>query len=252
MIKQMDLNNVALDDIRVLVHSIRAGGKTHLAGDFLKYESQFGPVAYVNTAGEGLMTIKGIGLGNVAYVVEDLKDFKELMKQFAAKPLHAMAVDSLQVLERMVVLSVVGTAERSPMSNKDKNEWVDIGREFNNALASMWRATRLLLCTAPSAINSDPVTNTPKIISPDLSGQRALGCAGYFEYVGYIKMLVTGPGKIKRVIQFAPDGVTLVRQQIPNAITKDVEIPEGGGGWLAIKSAIQRGMETGGTNGNSK
>ena len=249
MIQQIDLDNVALDDIRVLVHSIRAGGKTHLVGDFLKYESQFGPVAYVNTDGEGLMTIKGIGLGNIAYKVTELKDFKELMKQFSAKPLHAMAVDGLQVLERMVNLHVLGTTERSPISTKEKNEWVDIGREYNNALASMWRSTRLLMCTAPSAINSDPVTNTPKIISPDLSGQRALGCAGYFEYVGYIKMLVTGPGKVKRVIQFAPDGVTLVRQQMPNAITVDIPIPEGGGGWLAIKTAIQKGMETGGQSG---
>jgi len=244
MIKQMDLDNVALEDIRVLVHSIRAGGKTHLAGDFLKEESKHGPVAYVNTSGEGLMTIKGIGLGSVAYVVEDLKDFKQLMKDFAAKPLHAMAVDGLQVLERMVNLSVLGTTERSPTSTKEKNEWVDIGREFNNALASMWRATRLLMCTAPSALNMDPITNNPKVISPDLSGQRALGCAGYFEYVGYIKMLVTGPGKVKRVIQFAPDGITLVRQQMPNAIEKDIELPVGGGGWLAIKTAIQKGMET--------
>jgi hypothetical protein len=232
-----------LSDIRVLVHSIRAGGKTHLLGDFLKHESQFGEIAYVNTDGEGLMTIKGIGLGNIAYKVEDLKDFKELMKQFAAKPLHALAVDSLQVLERMVVVSVTGTVDRSPISTKEKNEWVDIGREFNNALASMWRATRLLMCTAPSALNLDPITNNPRVISPDLSGQRALGCTGYFEYVGYIKMLVTGPGKVKRVIQFAPDGVTLVRQQMPNAITTDIPIPEGGGGWLAIKTAIEKGME---------
>lgn len=241
-VKQLDLDNIALDDIRVLVHSIRAGGKTHLVGDFLKYESQFGPVAYVNTDGEGLMTIKGIGLGNIGYRVDTLKDFKELMAEFAKKPLHAMGVDSLQVLERQVFLHVLGTTERSPISTKDKNEWVDIGREFNNALASMWRATRLLLCTAPSALNMDPITNNPKVISPDLSGQRALGCAGYFEYVGYIKMLVTGPGKVKRMIQFAPDGVTLVRQQIPNAIKDDILLPEGSGGWLAIKSNIEKGM----------
>jgi len=243
MIKQIDLDNVALDDIRVLIHSIRAGGKTHLLGDFLKYESAHGSVAYVNTDGEGLMTIKGIGLGNIAYRVETLKDFKELMAQFAAKPLHAMGVDSLQVLERMVILAVTGTADRSPISTKDKNEWVDIGREFNNALGSMWKATRLLMCTAPSALNLDPITNNPRVISPDLSGQRALGCAGYFEYVGYIKMLVMAPGKVKRVVQFAPDGVTLVRQQMPNSIKEDIALPEGAGGWLAIKTAIQKGME---------
>lgn len=243
MIKPIDLDNIALDDIRVLIHSIRAGGKTHLLGDMLKYERDFGDVAYVNTDGEGLMTIRGIGLGKIAYSIETLKDFKELMAQFAKKPLHAMGVDSLQVLERMVMLAVTGTADRSPISTKDKNEWVDIGREFNNALASMWRATRLLVCTAPSALNLDPITNNPRVISPDLSGQRALGCAGYFEYVGYIKMMVTGPGKVKRSIQFAPDGVTLVRQQIPNAIQHDIPLPDGPGGWLAIKTAIQKGME---------
>lgn len=247
-IKQINLDNLALDDIRVLIHSIRAGGKTHLIGDMLKYESQFGPVAYVNTDGEGLMTIAGIGLGDKAYKIENLKDFKELMKQFADKPLHAMGFDGLQIFERMVIHAVVGTTERSPISgdkNNPKNEWVDIDREWTNGLISMWKATRLLLCSAPTAINADPITNNPKVISPDLSGKRALGCAGCFEYVGYIKMIVSGPGIVKRTVQFAPDGVTLVRQQMPNAIKEDITLPNGAGGWLAIKTAIQKGMETG-------
>src|SRR5690349_20058472 len=243
-VKQMDLDNIALEDIRVLVHGIRASGKTHLCGDMLKYESQFGPVAYVSTAGEGVMTIKGIGLGNIGYIVESLTDFKTLMKQFSDKPLHALAVDSRQVLERFVILSITGSPDRSPKSTKETNEWVEIAREYNNALASMWKATRLLMCTAPSALNMDPITNNPRVISPDLTGQRALGCAGYFEYVGYIKVMVTSPGKVKRSIQFAPDGVALVRQQMPNAITNDIPLPDGPGGWLAIKTAIQKGMET--------
>lgn len=247
-IQKLDLDQLKLDELRVLIHSIRAGGKTHLVGDFLKYESQFGPVAYVNTDGEGLMTIKGIGLGSVGYRVETLKDFKELMLEFSKNKLHALGIDSLQVLERMVRFAVLGTVDRSPISTKDKNEWVDIGREFDNALASMWKATKLLMCTCPSAINQDPITNNPRLISPDLSGQRALGCAGYFEYVGYIKVLHMGQGKVKRAMQFAPDGVTLVRQQIPNSITEDIQLPEGPGGWKAIKDRIMKGMETNGTN----
>lgn len=245
MIQPIDLDTLTLDDIRVLVHSVRAGGKTHLVGDFLKEESKHGKVAYVNTDGEGLMTIAGIGLGKICYKVTTLKEFKELMAEFAKAPLHAMGLDGLQLLERMVMLHVMGTLDRSPLSTKDKNEWVDIGREFNNALSSTWKATRLLMCTAPSAINADPVTNAPRVISPDLSGQRALGCAGAFEYVGYIKMMATGGGNVKRTIQFAPDGVTLVRQQIPNAIKADIPLPDGGGGWLAIKAAIQGGMPNG-------
>ena len=242
MIKKIDLDKTAIDNLRVLVHSIRAGGKTHLCGDMLKYESQFGPVAYVNRDGEGLTTIKGIGLGEVGYQVETLKDFKELMKQFIDKPIHAMVVDSLQVLERMVKLGVLGTNERSPISTKEKNEWVDIGREFENALLSMSKATKLLLCTCPSAINADLVTNNPRLISPDLSGQRALGVAGYFEYVGYIKVMQVGKGKSKRCIQFAPDGVTCVRQQVPNEIIEDIPIPDGPGGWAAIRAAIEKGF----------
>ena len=247
-IQKLDLDQLKLEELRVLIHSIRAGGKTHLVGDFLKYESQFGPVAYVNTDGEGLMTIKGIGLGSVGYRVETLKDFKELMLEFSKNKLHALGIDSLQVLERMVRFAVLGTVDRSPISTKDKNEWVDIGREFDNALASTWKATKLLMCTCPSAINQDPITNNPRLISPDLSGQRALGCAGYFEYVGYIKILHMGQGKVKRAMQFAPDGVTLVRQQIPNSITEDIQLPEGPGGWKAIKDRITKGMETNGTS----
>lgn len=244
-IQKLDLDNLSFEDIRILVHSIRAGGKTFLAGDFLKEESQFGPVAYVNTDGEGLMTIKGMGLGKVGYKVETLKDFKDVIAEFSKNRLHALAVDSLQILERIVKIGVMGTADRSPVSTKDKNEWVDIGREFENAILSLSKAAKLVFCTCPSAINADQITGNPRIISPDLSGQRALGVGGYFEYVGYIKILPTGKGKVKRSVQFAPDGVTLVRQQVPNAICEDIQLPEGLGGWKLIKDTITKAMEGG-------
>lgn len=242
-IQKLDLDNLAFEDIRILLHSIRAAGKTYLAGDFLKHESQYGPVAYVNTDGEGLMTIKGMGLGKVGYKVETLKDFKDVIAEFSKNRLHALAVDSLQILERIVKIGVTGTADRSPVSTKDKNEWVDIGREFENAVLSLNKAAKLVLCTCPSAINADQITGNPRMISPDLSGQRALGVAGYFEYVGYIKVMPTGKGKVKRSVQFAPDGMTLVRQQTPNAICEDIPLPDGLGGWAAIKDAITKTME---------
>ncbi len=241
--QKLDLDHLTLDDTRILVHSIRAGGKTHLAGDFLKHESQYGPVAYINTDGEGIMTIKGMGLGKVGYKVETLKDFKELISEFHKNRLHALALDSLQILERIVKIGVMGTADRSPVSTKDKNEWVDIGREFENAVLSLNKAAKLVFCTCPSAINADQITGNPRIISPDLSGQRALGVAGYFEYVGYIKITPTGKGKVKRAIQFAPDGVTLVRQQAQTAICEDLVLPDGPGGWLTIKNTIMKAME---------
>lgn len=244
-IEKLDLDDLAFTGIRMLLHSIRAGGKTFLAGDFLKYESEFGPVAYVNTDGEGIMTIKGMGLGKVGYKVQTLKDWKDLMAEFAKKPLHAIAVDSLQVLERIIKVGVMGTDQRSPVSSKDKNEWVDIGREFENAILALPKAASLVLATCPSAINMDQVTGNPRVVSPDLSGQRALGVAGYFEYVGYIKVVAVGGGTIKRSVQFAPDGVTLVRQQVPNALKEDIKLPEGLGGWKAIKDTIIKAMEGG-------
>ena len=242
-IQKLDLDNLTFEDIRMLIHSTRAGGKTFLAGDFLRHEMQYGPVAYVNTDGEGLMTIKGMGLGNVGYKVETLKDFKAVIAEFTKNRLHALAVDSLQILERMVKIDVMGTADRSPVSTKDKNEWVDIGREYENAILSLGKAAKLVLCTCPSAINADQITGNPRIISPDLSGQRALGVGGYFEYVGYIKILPIGKGKVKRSVQFAPDGVTLVRQQVPNSINEDIALPEGPGGWQLIKDTIIKAME---------
>lgn len=245
MLKRINLDTIEDSRLRMLVHSVRAGGKTHLVGDMLNYEKQFGPVAYVNTDGEGLMTIKGIGLGDVGYQVETFKDFKELMAEFIKKPLHALGVDSLQVLERMAKLHVLGTCDRSPTSTKEKNEWVDIGREFENALVSIGKAAKIVMCTCPSALNMDPITQTMKLVSPDLSGQRAMGCAGYFEYVGYIKTMQTGKGVSKRSMQLASDGVTLVRQQTPNEITEDIPLPQGAGGWLAIKTRIEKGFTNG-------
>lgn len=240
-IAPMNLDTATLDGIRVLVHSIRAGGKTHLAGDFLKEESKEGPVAYINTDGEGFMTIQGIGLGNVMYKVSNLKEYNEVIAGFVAKPLQAIAVDSAQILEQFCVWDITGSDKRSPQSTKEKNEWVDINREFYNALRNTRKAAKMFFMTAPSAINADPITGAAKMISPDLIGQRALGIAGSFEYVGYIKLLAMGGGNVKRSIQFAPDGVTLVRQQLSNPITKDIDLPAVGG-WSAIKTAIMNGL----------
>ena len=240
-IQPMNLDTATLDGIRVLVHSIRAGGKTHLAGDFLKEESKVGPVAYINTAGEGFMTIQSIGLGNVMYRVTSLKEYNEVIASFVAKPLHAIAVDSAQILEQFCMWDVMGTDKRSPMSTKEKNEWVDINREFYNALRQTCKAAKMFFMTAPSAINADPITGAAKMISPDLIGQRALGIAGSFEFVGYIKLLAKGGGNVERSIQFAPDGVTLVRQQSPKPITADIKLPQVGG-WAAVKSAIINGL----------
>jgi len=53
----------------------------------------------------------------------------------------------------------------------------------------------------------------------------------------------TGKGKVKRSVQFAPDGVTLVRQQTPNAICEDIALPDGLGGWQVIKDTIMKTME---------
>mgnify|MGYP001605837114 CR=1 FL=1 len=243
--KRVNLDNTTLEHFRILVHSVRAGGKTHLAGDFLNYEKQFGDVAFLSIEGEGLMTIKGIGLGNVGYVIETLKDLKELTAEFAKKPLQAIALDSLQVLERIIKLHVVGTLDKSPSSTKETNQWVDLQREFENILLGLGRSAKFIMCTCPSAINADNITNNPRLISPDLTGQRALGCAGYFEYVGYIKTMQTGKGVSKRSIQFASDGVTLVRQQTPNEIIEDIQLPQGAGGWLVIKQRIEKGLING-------
>lgn len=236
----IDLDTITLDGIRVLVHSIRAGGKTHLLGDFLTTEAKEGPVAYINTDGEGYMTLQGSGLGKAMYRVSNLKEYNEVVKEFAAKPLQAIAVDSAQILEQFCFHHVVGTDARSPKGGTSQgsvNEWAEISREFYNALRYTRKAAKMLMVSCPSSINADPVTGAQKIISPDLSGQRALGIAGIFEFVGYIKMMVTSPGNVKRLIQFAPDGSVLVRQQKREAIKADIELPKVGG-WQAIKNAI--------------
>lgn len=239
-IQPMNLDTATLDEVRVLFHSVYGGGKTHLAGDLLKTESKIGPVAYISTEGEGYMTIQGIGLGSVMYKVSNLAEYNELVTSFVAKPLQALVIDSAKVYEQFCVWAIAGD-KRSPQSTKEKNEWVDINREFFNGLRQARKAAKVLCMTCPSAINADPITGAARMISPDLIGQRALGIAGSFEYVGYIKLLATGGGNVKRSIQFAPDGVTLVRQQLSNPITKDIDLPAVGG-WAAIKSAIMNGL----------
>src|SRR3990167_2192174 len=72
---KFNLNLATLDHFTVLLQGVYIVGKTHLLGDMLRYESQFGPVRFCNSEGEdGWMTISGMNLGEIGETVQNYKD----------------------------------------------------------------------------------------------------------------------------------------------------------------------------------
>ena len=235
--KKFNLDSQALDGFTMMVHGGRAAGKTHLMGDFLAHEKAKGHIRFINVLGEdGTLTISGMGLGAIAETVESYEDFLAACKEYQDSGVHAVALDSLSVLGRWVCKKVLGGADRAPRISKEGNEWGDFHREMDIAMLRLRQAARYVLCACPSDKSADQLTGIT-YISPDLPGRQAVGSAGWFDFVGFLKADVVGPKKIERKLVIAPNSTIVVRQRLPKQIVEDIVLPDGPGGWAKIKQA---------------
>jgi hypothetical protein len=240
--KKFNLDKSELDGYSILVHGGRASGKTHLTGDFLRTESAFGPVRFINVAGEdGQLTLRGMGLGEVGETIESYADFADAMKEYQEKlKLQALGIDSIHALSRWIMRKVTGS-DRLPEIRKESNEWGELHHTSYNTFMSVRRAAKLVMCTCPSDKSVEQLSGKT-FITPDLPGRQAAGSAGWFDFVGYIEATPT-PSGINRTFNMTPNALTIVRQRLPKQITEPVKLPIGQGGWQAIKDAIEKGWK---------
>jgi hypothetical protein len=235
---KFNLDLLMVDSFTMLVHGIRAAGKTHLIGDMLSVEQQTGKTCFINMAGEdGAASAKSFKLGDIGETHESYADFQAFCKEYAGKKLQAVGLDSLSVLGRWVMRATVGS-DRLPRVTKESNEWGEFHREMDNAMALLRNTARYVLAVCPSDRSVDAVTQRT-YISPDLSGRQAVGSAGWFDFVGYIQADVESASKVSRKFVIAPNSTIVVRQRLSRAITSDLKLPDGAGSWSLIKNTIQ-------------
>ena len=221
-----------------LVHGINASGKTHLLGDFLHTEQEGGKKCkFVNVKGEdGMLTLMGMGLGNIGETVESYDDYDQVLDQCIREQYHALAVDSLEPLNRWVRAKLFAGSDRMP---NGAAEWQELHRLMANLMTKQRRAAKYVVCACTSDKSTDVVTGKVTI-TPDLPGREARGAAGWFDFVGYLDVAIVGPGRVQRVLVMVPNNAITVRQRLPVPITDDIKLPNGQGGWLAIRTAIQQ------------
>lgn len=241
MRKRFNLDTAELDGYTILVHGGRASGKTYLTGDFLKTESAFGPVRFLNIVGEdGNLTLRGMGLGDIGEHIDSLDDFTAALKEFQEKKVHALGVDSIHALSRWIMKKVVGS-DRLPEIRKESNEWGDLHHTSYNTMMALRRAAKLIMCTCPSDKSVEQLSGKT-YITPDLPGRQAAGSAGWFDFVGYIEA-INKPEGIERTFNMTPNNTIIVRQRLPRQVTEAIKLPQGPGGWAVIKQAIEKGWK---------
>lgn len=240
MRKKFNLDQSELDGYMTLIHGGRAAGKTYLAGDFLREESLYGPVRFINVAGEdGQLTLRGMGLGDIGETVESYDDFLAAIKEYKEQNVHAIAVDTIHALSRWIMQKVTGS-DRLPEVRRggERNEWGELHHLSYNLHMILRRSAKMVMCTCPSDKSVEQLSGKT-FITPDLPGRQAAGCAGWYRFVGYLDVTNLSPTIVQRQLIMTPNGSVIVRQSLPKQITEPIKLPNGPGGWKVIKQAIE-------------
>lgn len=235
MRKKFNLDITTLDALTMLVHGNYGHGKTHFIGDALRSEATRGPVYFMNVCGEdGQLSINGMGVPGET--IETVADYEEVLAEFRGKPLRALGVDSLKALVRLVMDTTAGG--KMP----EKTDYMYIHWTMERLVRQLRQAAHYVLCACPSDKSIDQL-NGQTYITPDLPGREAVGSAGWFDFVGFIKADFLGPGRVVRKLTLAPSLTVVTRQRLPKAITEDITIPEKGGGWAAFLQRVEAALE---------
>lgn len=249
--QKFDFANVALAGFTFLVHGDRATGKTHLIGDMLRHEQQFGKIKFVNVTGEdGMLTIASFGLGDIGETITEYDDLIQIIEECAKDGYQALGLDSLQMFARLAMRKVTGEDRLPVIPSRDQlkagmsNEWPEVHRLMENAAIKLRKAAKYVgvIASSDKAVDMLDMSNVgrPTTIAPNLPGKEASECVGWFDLVGYLKLEATRPKVFTRKFSVVPDGgATKVRQRVPKLITSDIVLPQDKGGWLAIKTAVE-------------
>lgn len=252
---KFNLNLVNLDKFSVLVQGLYNVGKTHLLGDMLRSESQYGPVRYMchvdegDERGGGWVTVASFGLGEVGERVATYQDMLDFLADCRKEKVHALGIDGLRPLYNAILVEVVGEPRlpdsRAPAKGGDGefavSMWGQASFKMEQWFGLARTAANIVMATVPSH-KSEVEKGGIKAIMPDLYGRLAQACIGRFDFAGYLTARMIGAGKAERRISFAPRADVLNRQRLAHPVLTDILIPDSSGGWEAIKAAFQRGM----------
>lgn len=249
---KFDLDKQVLQGFTIMPHGDRAVGKTYLVGDMLRHEKQFGKVKYINIVGEdGMLTISGMGLGDIGETITEYDDLIAIITECGVAGYQAIGLDSFPMFARLAMRKVTGGDRLPIIPTRDQlkagmsNEWPEVHRLMEDAAAKLRRSAKYVMVTAASDKAVDMLdmsgSGRPTTIAPNLPGKEASDSAGWFDFVGYIQLVAIRPGEFKRRFTMVPDGgVTKVRQRVPKMITAPIDLPNGPGGWQAIKESIEK------------
>jgi hypothetical protein len=234
--EKLKLDLDSLDRFTMLIHGDYGAGKTYLVGDFLAEESKEGPVYYINIKGEdGYLSLRAFGSSLEGETVETVGDLRAVLAELRGRNLRALGIDSLRVLYRVVSRHRVG--ERQPV----KDDFSGIHWEGENLVAELRSVAPRVLCVCPSDKSVHHLSGRTTI-TPDVPGRAASGCAGWFDFVGYLRADTVGR-EVRRRVTFAPSGDVITRLRLPRPIVDDIILPEGPGGWLAIRNALEAALK---------
>lgn len=253
---KFNLNITNLDTTSVLVQGIPNCGKTHLGGDMLLTEREFGPVRFIDIKGEGgAASIAHMGLGDVGVTVDSAKDVRELAAEFARDKVHAAVLDGGRLLFNLILIEQVQSdpktadAIRLPDARydgeKSKGYWSQGRFAMEQTITLLKTSVKVLMLTVTSQQDVHEITGQ-KQVAPDIYGKMGSGLIGLFDFSGYIKAEVTGPGRVQRTVSFEVRNDVQTRQRLAYPLKETIVLPDGLGGWAKIKAALTAGLAKGG------
>ena len=249
---EFNLDMRELNRCSILVHGITNVGKTYLLGDFLRHESQFGKVAFIDVLGEGgTMSLAELGLsaaGHKGYRVNTRKELTDLLDWLSTQGLRALAFDSLKAFVRLVIAERVG-ADRMPVvtKNSEENEWSDVHFRMERMAGRLSAAAPWIMAACLSDRSVSQIEDKV-YVTPDLPGREAAGSVAWFDLAGYLKaeLSVLPGGGVTRTFMVTPNASIKTRQRLPRPITEDIKLPVGPGGWTVIKARIEEALKPAG------
>lgn len=254
MRQTFNLDLQSLDRFMDLVYGAYSVGKTFHLGDFLLHEVKQGPALFINIAGQdGQLAVAHMGLdgaGVKGWTLETYKDVLEAVDELTAHPVHALGIDGVKEMAWGAVFHELGE-ERLPLINlskegegPQKNEWGDVHLAAGRLYRRLRACAKIVMANAPADMSVDNLTDKKKRwIVPDLPGKQSFDIIGYFDFVGYMSAKVMSPGVLRRTITYTPNEVSRVRARLPRAITRDIEVPIGPGGWAKVKGIFEEHLQ---------
>ena len=251
-----DLNLATLERLSVVVQGVTNVGKTHLIGDMLKHEEQFGPIRFLDVQGEGgWSTIAHMGWPTgISEVIENASDVQDFAADCIRNKVHAVGLDGLRLLYNHILVAQVQSNPKNagqvrlPDANLDgdrsKSYWANGRFLMEQAITALKGSVKILLATSTSAVDIHEVTEK-KSIAPDIYGKMGSGLTGLFDFAGYMTSAPLGPGRVAYNVSFEVRSDVQTRQRLAVPLTEPIILPSGLGGWALIKAAFQQGLRKG-------